>query len=60
MENKTPNRSIECSVKQCRNHCGYENFCALDKICVSTHEKDPKIYECTDCESFVKNNEWQG
>ncbi|MCI8388687.1 MAG: DUF1540 domain-containing protein [Clostridiales bacterium] len=52
MENKTPNRSIECSVKQCKNHCGYEDYCALNTIKVATHEPHPTVCQCTDCESF--------
>ena len=46
------NRSIECTVKQCKNHCGSENYCSLNKIRVGTHEANPTMMQCTDCESF--------
>ncbi len=58
MENKDsckckPNRSIECTVVQCANHCGWQDFCSLDKIKVVTHEQNPTVVQCTDCGSFV-------
>lgn len=37
------NKSIECTVKQCANHCGTENYCSLDSILVGTHECDPTV-----------------
>jgi len=46
------NKSIECTVKQCANHCGTENYCSLDSILVGTHECDPTVDQCTDCMSF--------
>ena len=30
------NKSIECTVQQCANHCESENYCALDRILVET------------------------
>ena len=54
MENKTSNPSIECSVKQCANHSPSEDYCTLGKVRIATHEPDPKVCECVDCESFVK------
>ncbi len=56
MENKTPNHSIECSVKQCAHHCGNVNFCALDSVRIATHEANPTECKCTDCESFRAND----
>jgi len=53
MDKNTANRSIECTVSQCANHCGKENYCALNKIKVGTHEKNPTVKACVDCESFV-------
>lgn len=53
MENKKANYNIACSVKQCKNHCGDADYCALDKIQVGTHESNPTMVQCTDCESFV-------
>ncbi|PWL49668.1 MAG: DUF1540 domain-containing protein [Clostridiales bacterium] len=50
----TPNYNIRCHVTSCANHCGQEEYCALDCICVGTHESDPKVQECTDCQSFIK------
>jgi hypothetical protein len=48
------NKCIECTVCQCANHCGDDNYCSLDKIRVGTHESNPSMDECTDCMSFVK------
>ncbi|HIY09539.1 MAG TPA: DUF1540 domain-containing protein [Firmicutes bacterium] len=52
MKSCNPNRSIKCTVQQCANHCGNENYCALDCITVGTHEMNPTQQQCTDCESF--------
>lgn len=52
-ENKKPNHSISCSVKQCANHAKTCDYCALDKISVGTHEQNPTVSQCTDCESFI-------
>lgn len=46
------NRSIGCTVQQCKHHCQSENFCTLNSITVGTHEMNPSKVECTDCESF--------
>ena len=46
------NQSIKCSVEQCKNHCGSQQYCSLDSIMVGTHEQNPTQQECTDCESF--------
>ena len=54
MDNCKANKSIECSVTQCRNHCSSDHYCALDKIQVGTHEADPTVKQCTDCMSFEK------
>jgi len=53
MGNKKANYSIECSVKNCANHCESANYCSLDKIIVGTHEMNPTVSQCTDCESFI-------
>jgi len=47
------NRCIECSVTSCANHSQTENYCALDKIKVGTHESNPTDVRCTNCNSFV-------
>ncbi len=59
MENKrchscgdTPNKSIRCSVSQCANHCKSEDYCNLECIQVGTHEANPTMDQCTDCQSF--------
>lgn len=52
MNNKTANPSIKCSVFQCKHHCGSEDYCALNTIKVGTHEQNPTVIQCTDCESF--------
>lgn len=46
------NPSIKCSVEQCKYHANSEDYCTLDAIQVGTHEKNPKVPECTDCNSF--------
>ncbi len=48
------NKSIECSVFSCNNHCGTENYCSLDKVRIGTHECDPTVDACTDCLSFER------
>lgn len=29
-----PNRHIQCSARDCRNHCASGNYCSLDCICI--------------------------
>ena len=48
------NHCIACTVQQCANHCGGENYCSLDRITVGTHEYNPTEDQCTDCKSFRK------
>ncbi|MBC8610035.1 Domain of Uncharacterised Function (DUF1540) [uncultured Ruminococcus sp.] len=50
--NCKPNQSIHCSVSQCEYHCQDKNYCSLDCITVGTHEANPTMVQCTDCESF--------
>lgn len=52
--NECANKAIECTVTQCKNHCDVENYCALEKIKVGTHECNPTMDQCTDCLSFEK------
>ncbi len=52
-ENKKTNSHIECTVTQCANHSCDGNYCSLEKIRVGTHESNPTMIQCTDCESFV-------
>lgn len=53
MNSNNVNRSIKCSVTQCEHHSDAENYCTLDSIKVGTHEANPTVVECTDCESFI-------
>ncbi len=46
------NKCIRCTVTQCANHCRTGEYCALDSICVGTHEMNPTEVKCTDCQSF--------
>ncbi len=48
------NKSIHCSVEQCRYHCGTDNYCSLNSIRVGTHESNPTVCQCVDCQSFEK------
>ncbi|MGG7162901.1 DUF1540 domain-containing protein [Clostridium ihumii] len=50
------NKSIGCTVNQCKHHDGSENYCTLTQINVSTHESNPTQIECTDCASFEKKS----
>ena len=53
---KKKNSNIHCTVKQCANNMETEDYCTLDMVKVGTHESDPKVPECTDCNSFVKRS----
>ncbi len=46
------NESIKCTVQQCAYHCNDKNYCSLESIQVGTHEMNPTMVQCTDCESF--------
>ncbi len=50
----TPNTSIQCSVTTCAHHCEGAQYCGLNAIRVGTHETDPAMDQCTDCQSFEK------
>ncbi len=50
----TPNTSIHCSVTNCAYHCQSAQYCGLNSIQVGTHESDPAMDQCTDCQSFEK------
>ena len=54
--NNNANKSIECSVKECAHHCANENYCSLNAIKVGSHEVNPTMYQCTDCNSFELKN----
>ena len=50
--NQGKNDCIQCSIHNCVHHAGTVDYCTLEKIHVGTHEADPKMKECTDCDSF--------
>ncbi|RPF47961.1 uncharacterized protein DUF1540 [Hydrogenoanaerobacterium saccharovorans] len=52
MNQYQPNECIKCTVQQCTYHCKDKNYCSLDCITVGTHESNPTMEQCTDCESF--------
>ncbi|MBR6514173.1 MAG: DUF1540 domain-containing protein [Clostridia bacterium] len=52
--NAKANNAIECSVTECKHHCKDANYCTLNSIKVGTHELNPTMPECTDCQSFMK------
>jgi hypothetical protein len=54
MQEHKKNDHIKCSVSQCQHNMVTENYCGLNCISVGTHEDDPTVPECTDCNSFVK------
>lgn len=47
------NSNIKCSVSQCKYNNESAGYCTLQEIKVGTHEANPTMPECTDCESFV-------
>ncbi|MCI5898113.1 MAG: DUF1540 domain-containing protein [Firmicutes bacterium] len=54
MKDCKANHSIKCVVSSCDYHCQNENYCSLDSIRVGTHEANPTVEQCTDCQSFQK------
>lgn len=48
------NKAIECAVKNCSHHCQSQDYCSLNSIRVGTHESDPTMDQCTDCQSFCR------
>lgn len=54
------NHSIKCTVNECEHHCGSENYCSLNCVTIGTHESDPTVCQCVDCESFRRCNSTQG
>lgn len=51
---KKNNSAIHCTVEQCRYHGCEGDYCTLNAIHVGTHEANPTMCECTDCQSFEK------
>lgn len=52
--NCTPNSAIKCSVTNCAHHCQDVDHCGLTSIQVGTHEANPTMDQCTDCQSYRK------
>lgn len=50
------NKSIGCTVSECKYHAKQDNFCSLNQIKVVKHENKAKSVECTDCGSFEADN----
>ncbi len=48
------NHNIHCTVRNCKNHCTDQDYCALSCVSIGTHESNPSMDQCTDCLSFVK------
>ena len=46
------NQSIMCSVTNCKHHNSTKDYCSLEAIKVGTHEANPTVCQCTDCQSF--------
>ena len=40
------------AARPCAHHCKNEQYCGLDTIQVGTHEANPTMDQCTDCQSF--------
>lgn len=47
------NHNIQCHVTTCKYHSDKGAYCALNSIIVGTHEANPTMPECTDCQSFA-------
>ena len=58
MNEMKKNTNIKCTVSQCKNNLVTEDYCCLDCIHVGTHETDPTVPECVDCNSFVKRTDF--
>lgn len=51
------NDCIACTIKNCAYHADAVDYCTLEKIQIGTHEANPTVKECTDCESFKNKAE---
>lgn len=54
MDNKHKNENIRCTVTQCQNNMVTENYCCLNCVSIGTHEANPTVPQCVDCNSFIK------
>ena len=46
------NEAISCTIQNCKHHWKNADYCSLAHINVGTHEANPTVIECTDCQSF--------
>jgi len=51
-DNMKVNKSIGCTVNECKYHAKQESFCSLDHINVVKHHDKANSPEATDCGSF--------
>ena len=51
--NKQPNHCIKCTVVSCANHAKSSDYCSLNTVSIGTHEANPTVNQCVDCESFI-------
>lgn len=56
MMDRKKNPNIHCTVEQCRYNMCSENYCTLDVVNIGTHENNPTVKECVDCNSFEKRS----
>lgn len=49
------NKSISCSVTECKHHGKAEAYCTLGHIDVVKHSPTASTVQCTDCGSFEKD-----
>ncbi|MFI3175773.1 MAG: DUF1540 domain-containing protein [Bacillota bacterium] len=47
------NEAIKCTVDNCKHHSAMKNYCTLNAIQVGTHEANPTMDQCTDCQSYM-------
>lgn len=48
------NPSIKCSVEQCKYNDCSKNYCTLQTVVIGTHESNPTVPQCVDCQSFIR------
>ena len=51
---KDVNKSIACTVSDCKNHCKNKDYCSWNRIEIEAHKANPNACENVDCKSFEK------
>ncbi|MDS1030515.1 DUF1540 domain-containing protein [Bacillota bacterium LX-D] len=46
------NKSIECTVQECKHHAKIDHYCSLPNIQITKHADKATNTEITDCGSF--------